>query len=78
MLRDIDSCTAKVINYITRLRHRYFVLVVDIICIGHITGYIARNVRHILQSFVMVVAIICIGHITSYLARKIHHILHIY
>ena len=55
--------TDKVITYITWLQHSYFVLVVDIICIGHITSYLARNVCHILHSFVLVVDIIFIGNI---------------
>ena len=66
----------------------------DIICIGQITIYLARNVFHIIQIFVLVVDIIwigyiihsfvlfmdiiCIGHITSYLAHNIHPIFHIY
>ena len=49
---------------------------VDIICIGHITSYLACNVHHVSHSFVLVVDII-FGHITSYLARNIRPISHI-
>ena len=70
--------TDNIITYITRLRQRYLVLVMDIICIGHIMSYLARNVSNILHSFVLVVDIICIGHIIRYLDHNVHHILHIY
>ena len=50
----------------------------DIICIGHITSYLARNVSNILYSFFLVVDIICIGHIENYLACNVRHILQIH
>ena len=61
-----------------RLQQRYFVRVVNIICIVHITSYLACNVRHILHSFIPTVDIVCIDRVTSYLARNVCHILHIY
>ena len=67
---------------------------VDIIRIGHITSYLARNVCHVLQvfilvmdvvcfcyilhSFVLVVDIICIGRNMSYLSLNFRPISHIY
>ena len=51
---------------------------VDIIYIGHITSYLARNFCHVLYSSVLVVDIIYISPITSYLARNIRPIFHIY
>ena len=55
----------------------YYPRFVDIIHIGHITSYLARNVRNILHSFFLVVDII-FGRITSYLACNICPISHIY
>ena len=60
-----------------------FVLVVDIIFIGHILHSFVLVVDiicidNILHSFFLVVDIICIGHITSYLDRNVHPIFHIY
>ena len=67
---------------------------VDIICIGHSTSYLARNVchviptfilvvdniyiSHILHSFVLVIDITCIGHSTRYLACNVLPAIHIY
>ena len=41
----------KFINSIMRLRQIYFVLIVDIICIGHITSYLPRNVHPIFHIY---------------------------
>ena len=67
---------------------------VDIICIGHIKIYLARNFSYVLHSLVRVMDIICIGynlhslimvldivfigHITSYLPHNVYPIFHIY
>ena len=59
----ITICIAR--NF--RLFLHSFVLVLDIICIGHIT-----------YRFVLVVDIIFIGHITRYFARNVCPIFHIY
>ena len=56
----------------------YYLHFVDIIRIGQITSYLARNVCHGLHSFVLLIDIIYIGHIMSYLARNVYTILHIY
>ena len=61
-----------------RLQQLYFVRFVNIICIVHITSYLACNVRHILHSFIPTVDIVCVDRVTSYLARNVCHILHIY
>ena len=66
----------------------------DIICIGHITSYLASNVHsvlhgfilvmdiiffgHILHSFVLAVDIIFVGPMASYLASNFHPIFNIY
>ena len=50
----------------------------DIIHIGHITSYLARNVSHGLHSLVLVVDMIYIGYTTQYLARNVCSIFHIY
>ena len=65
-------------TYITILRERYFIIVMDIVCIGHIGIYLACNVHHIIHSFILVMDIIFIGHITSYVSHNVPHILHIY
>ena len=58
----------------------YFFLVSDIVRVGHITSYLARNFLPVLHIFIMVLVgnIICIGHITSYLDFNVCLILHIY
>ena len=50
----------------------------DIICIGHITSYVARKICHGIHSFILVVANLYIGHTTGYLDRFVRPIFHIY
>ena len=68
----------KRITYITILQQSSSVLVVDIICIGHITSYLFFNVCHIIHIFVLVVDVVLIVDIMSYLARNVRPIFHIY
>ena len=58
-----------------------FVLIPYVICIGHITSYLSRNILPVLlvlRSFVLVVHIIFIGRITVYLACNFSSIFHIF
>ena len=68
----------KVISYIMILWYHYFVLILNVIYIGHITSYLACNVIPVLRNSIQVLGSIFIGHITSYLACNVCPIIHIY